>query len=53
MQCLAGCRASALEFDPTDILAPDKAACEIFKGGWVEKIDAVIAAVRPACRRRF
>lgn len=38
MQCLAGCRASALETSPDDILAPDRAICGIFKGGWVDKI---------------
>ena len=47
LQCLAGCRASALEFDPTDILAPDKAACEIFKGGWVEKIRNTLQEAQP------
>ena len=40
LQCLGGCRAAALEFDPTDILAPDRAACAIFKGGWADKIHA-------------
>lgn len=38
MQCLAGCRASALETAPQDIFAPDKATCLIFKDGWIEKI---------------
>ena len=51
LECLAGCRAAALEFDPTDILALDKAACGIFKGGWVEKIDAVMKAVNPEYKR--
>ena len=52
LQCLAGCRASALEFDPTDILAPDKAACEIFKGGWVEKIRSTLRDAQPHLRCR-
>ena len=52
LQCLVGCRASALEFDPTDILAPDKAACAIFKGGWVEKIRSTLQAVQPNLRCR-
>ena len=38
LECLAGCRAAALEFTPDDILAPDRAICAIFKSGWVEKI---------------
>ena len=52
LQCLAGCRASALEFDPTDILAPDKAACAIFKGGWVEKIRNTLQEAQPHLRCR-
>jgi len=52
MECLAGCRASALETNPTDILAPDPAACEIFKGGWVEKIQQVMAEVDPELKCR-
>ena len=39
LKCLGGCRASALETTPDDILAPDRAACGVFKGGWVEKIE--------------
>lgn len=50
LQCLAGCRASALEANPTDILAPDPAACAIFKGGWIEKIHKTVAAVNPKLR---
>ncbi|MBP3638015.1 MAG: radical SAM protein [Clostridia bacterium] len=51
LQCLGGCRASALETHPTDILAPDAAICSIFKGGWVEKIDKVMQAVSPGAKR--
>ena len=47
LQCLAGCRASALETTPDDILAVDKAACAIFKDGWVEKITALMQAIKP------
>ena len=53
MQCLAGCRASALETHPTDILAPDRAACAIFKGGWVEKIRQRMAEVDPDIKSRL
>lgn len=47
MQCLAGCRASALENAPDDILAPDRAACALFKGGWVEKIQSRMQQLDP------
>ncbi len=46
-KCLGGCRASALETNPTDILSPDKAVCAIFKGGWVDKIAGLMKTVRP------
>lgn len=49
LQCLAGCRASALEVHPTDILAPDPATCAIFKGGWLEKIRTLMGQIKPAC----
>ena len=45
MQCLAGCRASALEFDPTDILGPDPATCAVFKGGWAERIPVLMEEI--------
>lgn len=47
LECLAGCRASALEFSPTDILAPDLATCGIFKGGWPEKIHELMKGILP------
>lgn len=47
LECLAGCRASALESNPSDILSLVPAACAIFKGGWVEKIQQAVKAVRP------
>ena len=47
LQCLAGCRASALETSPTDILAPDMAICGIFKGGWMEKIAELMKNILP------
>ena len=52
MQCLAGCRASALETNPEDILSIDKAACAIFKGGWIEKIRKTMEAIDPKIRLR-
>ena len=53
LQCLGGCRASALESHPADILSPDPAVCAIFEGGWVDKIDAVMHKIAPAARRRI
>ena len=50
LKCLAGCRASALETTPDDIMAPDKAACEIFKGGWIEKVLNLMKEIRPEAR---
>ena len=47
LQCLCGCRASALETSPTDILAPDMAICGIFKGGWPEKIKDLMKTILP------
>lgn len=47
MECLSGCRASALETTPTDILAPDLATCGIFKGGWTDKIEDLMASILP------
>lgn len=38
MKCLGGCRASALETTPDDLLAPDLCTCTLFKGGWEQKI---------------
>ena len=32
--CAGGCRASALFSDKTNIMAPDRAACLIFRGGY-------------------
>ena len=45
MDCIGGCRASALETSPDDILAPDMAACTIFKGGWKTKIEETMAKI--------
>lgn len=47
LHCLGGCRASALETTPTDILGIDYAACEIFKGGWIDKIREVLKGILP------
>lgn len=45
LQCLGGCRAGGLEFNPEDILAPDRSICAIFKGGWKEKIEDLMKEI--------
>lgn len=52
MQCLAGCRASALESTPDDILGIDRAACALFKGGWADKIRETMRQIVPESRCR-
>lgn len=52
LQCLAGCRASALETSPGDILDIDRAACTLFKGGWTQKIHQTMAEIDPKLRCR-
>ena len=47
LQCLTGCRASALETSPTDIFGRDMAICGIFKGGWTEKIAELMKNILP------
>ena len=44
-RCLGGCRASALETTPDDIMGRDMCACAIFRDGWDEKIRAVMETV--------
>ena len=38
LRCYGGCRADALSADETDIMGKSPGSCEIFRGGWVEKI---------------
>lgn len=40
--CAGGCRASALCFDRTNIMAPDRAACLIFRGGYGKRLQEVV-----------
>ncbi len=49
--CLGGCRASALETTPNDIFGKDEACCEIFRGGWIEKIDKLMEEIKPEATR--
>ena len=51
LQCLGGCRASALETTPADILGRDMACCIIFKDGWISKIDSVMKKIKPEAVR--
>ncbi len=40
--CCGGCRAIAVRDHPTDYLAKDLLACEYFKGGWMDRKNAVL-----------
>ena len=51
LQCLGGCRASALETTPDDILGRDVACCTLFRGGWIPKIDEVMKKIKPEAKR--
>ena len=44
--CMGGCRASALETTPDDILGPDEACCEFYKGQWGQKIKETVERVQ-------
>lgn len=43
--CAGGCRASALMDAPDDILAPDRAACRLFRGGWADRLKACMEQI--------
>ena len=45
--CYGGCRADALTVDETDIMGKSPGSCEIFRGGWIEKIIDAVKKVRP------
>lgn len=47
LRCYGGCRADALSVDETDIMGKSPGACELFRGGWVEKIIDVVKRYRP------
>lgn len=44
--CLGGCRAAGIMVHPGDILAPDESSCAIFCGGWLQKIEKKVRALR-------
>jgi len=48
--CTCGCRAGGLDTDPTDILAVDRGACELFCGGWIPRIDEAVRRANPDAR---
>jgi hypothetical protein len=48
--CLGGCRASALETTPKDILGIDTAACTLFCEGWPERIHERMQQIRPGIK---
>ena len=45
--CYGGCRADALTVDGTDIMGKAPGACELYRGGWVDKIIAAVKKARP------
>ncbi len=47
--CAGGCRASALMDAPDDIMAPDRAACRLFRGGWADRLKACMEQVGQEC----
>lgn len=51
--CIGGCRASALETSPDDIMAPDMYTCEMFQNGWITKIVETMKKVRPSAKCRI
>ena len=44
--CAGGCRASALRYDKTDIMAPDRASCLIFREGYGRRLEEVMKNLR-------
>ena len=45
--CFGGCRADALSAGENNIMSKSPSACELFRGGWVEKIIKAVKKVRP------
>ena len=48
--CYGGCRADALAVDESDIMGKSPGACELFRGGWVNKIIDAVRSVRPEAK---
>lgn len=51
-RCCGGCRASALESHPGDIMAIDEVACLIMKGGYIDRIEKVMKDVRISLNKK-
>lgn len=49
-KCLGGCRASALENAPGNIMGPDPYVCELFRGGWDVKIMEAVRKAKPEAK---
>ena len=47
LNCLSGCRASALETSSGDLLGKDIAACTLFRGGWADRIIEKMKEIGP------
>jgi len=48
--CYGGCRADALSVDESDLMGKSPAACELFLGGWVDRIIEAVRKVRPSAK---
>ena len=45
--CYGGCRADALSADESNIMGKAPGCCEIFRGGWVERIIQAVKSAKP------
>ena len=48
--CYGGCRADALSVDESDLMGKSPAACELFRGGWVDRIIEAVRKARPSAK---
>lgn len=48
--CSPGCRASVLEDNPDNLMAKSQTLCTLIKGGWPEKIIALVKKFRPEAK---
>lgn len=48
--CIGGCRASALQVHPDDLLAPDESVCRFFSGGYFDALRKLMGSRFPEIR---
>ena len=46
-RCCGGCRAEAMTYEPNSYFGKSPVICEMYKGGWPEKIIALMKTVKP------